>query len=282
MNLWNSWVSFVGRPIPSGPLVAVKRLVAAVLIIDLLAILVFGVWDAALFRAVDGGLVHDGQPYSIDLGPNTGPIWWGLSFLSLALVASGLGGRWILLLAVFAYAQLGHFDWPGDRAIDRICRTVLLMFVFSDVGRAKVPDHVAAWPGDLLRVLLVIVYVDAGLAKLPSRPSWLATELNPLYTVMTSPQVGRLDAATFFPFQPLFAMLGAATLVLELSSPLLLFRRTAPYWALVGVVLHGGLAFTMNLGIFPFAMLALYPPLLEPWRAWLRKALSDRALRSKT
>ena len=35
-------------------------------------------------------------------------------------------------------------------------------------------------------------------------------------------------------------------------------------WLLLGVSLHLGIALTMRLGIFPFAMLALYPVFVHP------------------
>jgi hypothetical protein len=35
-------------------------------------------------------------------------------------------------------------------------------------------------------------------------------------------------------------------------------------WITVGMLFHGALAATMNLGIFPWAMLALYPIWVDP------------------
>ena len=37
------------------------------------------------------------------------------------------------------------------------------------------------------------------------------------------------------------------------------------WWAIFGALLHVGLALTMELGMFPFGMLALYPVLFGPW-----------------
>lgn len=263
--LWNRWVAFVGRPVDSRPFRITKQLIALVLIVDLLAIFVFRADSAALYLAADGGIVGRAQEMSIQLGSWTGPLWWLASLVTLGLVASGRGGRVVLVLAVFAYAQLGHFDWPGDRAIDRICRTTLLIFAFSDVGKARVPERIAAWPGDLIRVLLVVIYLQSGIVKLTSSWSWLSTDLNPLYTIMASPQVGRLDPEFFFGMQPAFAVFGAATLVLEMTAPLLLVRQTAPWWGIFGILLHVGLALTMNLGIFPYAMLCFYVIIMAPW-----------------
>lgn len=264
--LWTWWVRRVERPIDARPYVLLKRLLAAVLMIDLLAIPLFGAWDAVLFTAEHGGIIKHAQPWALTDAVWAGPLWWTTSLVLLAAVASGRGGRWVLLLAVVTLAQLGHLDWSGDRAIDRICRTALLLLAFSNAGRAEVPSHIRGWIGDLIRILLVAIYVDAAFAKLGGW-SWMDPEFNPLYTILTGPQVGRLDPAWFFPYQPLFAVLGGATLCLEFTSPAILVRRLAPFWAIGGAALHLGLALTMDLGIFPYAMLCFYVVLFESW--WL-------------
>ena len=268
---WSAWLSFLDRPFPSWPLVWAKRGVCACLVIDLLAIVVFGAWSGVLYEAVHGGLIR--QPKSWEMLHHVfqdaawiGPFWWSASLVLLGSVALGVGGRWPLILGIVAYAQLGHFDWPGDRGIDRISRTVLLILAFSDVGRAKVPATVSAWPAHLLRLLLVLIYVDAGIAKLDSKPSWFTLgAFNPLYGIMAAPQVGRLSADFFHPYMPVFTFFASGTVILEFTSPVLLFPKIGKYWAIFGAALHVGLAITMNLGIFPYAMLALYPLLLLPW-----------------
>lgn len=265
MRVWERWVGFVGRSVDARPLVQLKRLLAAVLVVDLLAIVVFDAHTAVWFVAEHGGIIGQAQAWSLGSGPWVGPLWWGLSLVLLGAVAAGWGGRIVLVLAIFAYAQFGHFDWSGDRGIDRICRTALLILACSAVGRRDVPERVAGWPGDLIRVLLVAIYLQSGLSKLYSNWSWASTDLNPLYAILSGPQVGVLDPELFFPYQAGFALLGVATLALELTAPIILIRHLAPWWAVFGALLHVGLALTMNLGIFPYAMLCFYVLLFEPW-----------------
>ncbi len=55
-----------------------------------------------------------------------------------------------------------------------------------------------------------------------------------------------------------------ATVALELSS-LLLLTRWAPWWGIVGALMHVGIFSMMELGMFSWGMLALYPIVFAPW-----------------
>jgi hypothetical protein len=161
-------------------------------------------------------------------------------------------------------AQFGHFYVPGDRGIDRLLRMVLLLLLLSEVSSPRRAAQVAAWPADLLRLLLALVYFVAGVAKIGAKPGWTDLTTPELYTIVAQPMVGRLDPMTWYGHPTPFLLGGVFTLVLELSS-VLLITRWGRHWALLGAALHVGLVFTMELGMFPFAMLAFYPVLLSPW-----------------
>jgi hypothetical protein len=186
-----------------------------------------------------------------------------------------------MLLGVLAYAQLGHLFPPGDRAIDRVLRCVLLLLLFTNAHRRLSLGNLLrkraavltmpGWADDVLRLFLVIVYMAAGTAKLMQQPHWLGASGRPvLYRVVTDPLAGRLDPEAWESMSALFFVGGWGTIALELSA-LLLFTRVAPYWALVGATMHVGIAFTMELGMFSWGMLSLYPVLLAPlvtrWRS---------------
>jgi hypothetical protein len=57
---------------------------------------------------------------------------------------------------------------------------------------------------------------------------------------------------------------GGAALVLKLTA-VGLITPWAGYWAVLGCALHVGLALTVELGMFTFGMLALYPVLFGSW-----------------
>jgi hypothetical protein len=194
----------------------------------------------------------------------------------MALVAVGLWVRPATLLGVLAYAQLGALNPAGDRAVDRVIRTALLLLMFSQAhrcyalanrlrGRAPVRET-TAWVADVLRWLLMLIYLSAGFAKLGTG-GWFTPQGDPhLFRIMTSPLDARLDPdlPVLRRLMPLFRVGGWATMALELGAPLML-TRWAPLWASVGLLMHLGIAVLMKLGMFSWGMLALYPVLFGPW-----------------
>jgi hypothetical protein len=57
---------------------------------------------------------------------------------------------------------------------------------------------------------------------------------------------------------------GWLTIGLELASPLLL-TRFRHFWAVGGILMHLGIALTMDLGMFSWGMLSMYLVVLSPW-----------------
>ena len=273
---WTAWRAHVERPIDSRPLRLVRALLAVCLAGDLFAMVWRGALQAVLYPASHGGLAGDPAPWYLLEG-----WWWGgpLLFFVLAIalppLAAGVWTRPAIVAVVLASSQLGHFYIPGDRAIDRLVRTVLLILLFSAASRRAPPARIPAWPVDLIRWILTLMYLQAGIAKLDAKPGFLDTTRPELYEITAAPLVGRLDPVFWADYPLLFAAGGLFTLALELSAPLLL-TRWARYWAVFGAAMHVGIALTMELGMFSFAMLALYPVLLSPWTERALDAI-DRA-----
>lgn len=281
-RLWSWWVARCERPVDIRPLALVRIGAAMVIILDLLRVAQLGLVNDLFRPYAAGGLsqVQDsayivGRWLSPELG---GPVLFGLSLLCLALVALGLAARPAMFIGVLAYAQLGHLYPPGDRAIDRLLRTVLLILVFSDSHRrysvAGGPrlDQTRGWTEDLIKSVLVIVYMSAGISKVLQQPGWLSWSGMPvLYRVMTDPLAAHVDPDWGMNHWGLLRFLGWGTVLMESSAPLL-FTRFAPYWAVAGVGMHLGIALTMDLGMFSYGMLAMYPLLLWPWISrWLAR-----------
>ena len=268
LDLWAKWVAFTARPTDSRPLRWVQILVAVCVIGDLVAMMVRGAYPAILFPRHLGGISEATSPmFAGTWGANNGPILWVLMVASLACVALGIAKRPAQLVALISYAQFGHMYTPGDRGIDRILRTVMLILLFSAVNKKDVPAQVAAWPSDLIRWFLMIIYMAAGVAKLGTASGWLVPQEYPeLYQIMAAPNIGRFDPVWMADFPWVFTAGGWFTFALE-GSAFLLLTRFAPYWAVLGVVMHFGIGVSMELGMFPFGMLALYPVLFAPWIA---------------
>jgi hypothetical protein len=263
--LWQRWTVFTGRQMDSRPLHLVRVFIALAILGDLGAMARRDVLPWILYPGELGGLVmHPSSWYLFEGAVWAGPALWVIAGAAGVLVAVGVGVRPAMVVLLLAYAQLGHLYIPGDRGIDRLLRTVMLLLIFSGSTGSQPAKTVAAWPADLIRWLLMIVYLSAGVAKFGARPGWHALETPELYQIVCSPTTGRLDGMFWYDYGPLFALGGVGAIVLELSA-VLLVTRFSRYWAVLGALLHIGLIFTVELGMFPFGMLALYPVLFGPW-----------------
>lgn len=272
LRLWQAWVRRCAREEDLRPQLLVRVLVPLTVILDQLNVARLGLipW---LYVPWDAGGLSDTQDSFYVLGEifppgEAGFVAWGVMMTCMVLALFGVGTRPAIFIGVLAYAQLGHLHPGGDRAIDRILRIVLLMIMFSDAHKGWPwgrPGMGKAWPADFLRYLLVIIYLAAGIGKLAQQPRWLSIDGMPvLYRVMTDPMAAHMDAVWMQNFYLPLHLMGIATIVLELSSPLIL-TRFAPYWAIVGAGMHIGIFFTMDLGMFSWGMLAIYPLLFAPW-----------------
>lgn len=218
-----------------------------------------------------------------------------LSALGLSL---GWFSRTSALVLLLASGQLAQLSPAADRGIDTLLRNVLLVLACSGAGAcfsldarrkrsAAAPRSVPAWPRYLLIVQLVILYFSAGMLK--QSPPWTSIGgYYALYKVLQQPHYARFSLPHEFlaALYPLLQLATLLTLVFErlaIALPLLLWlRRTRErggrlrsllngsrlleIWIALGVTFHLGLAFGLELGIFPWGCLALYPALARPER----------------
>lgn len=226
---------------------------------------------------------------------------------ALVCFTLGLGTRVSGVVAILLYSQLARILPLGDRGIDLMMRNVLCVLVFSRSHATLSIDawlrtrswwgsgeDVPAWPRHLLILQLVVMYFFAGIQK--TAISWLPLGgYGALYIVLQDPHIARLDWSGLASVYPITQLSTFVTHTFEVTAPICLlayhFRstdgdgrlrrffkrfRVHHVWIAVGVFLHVGIALTMNLGIFPFAMLALYwawfhPDELRGAAAWLRR-----------
>jgi len=208
-------------------------------------------------------------------------------------------------------AQAALINGPGDRAIDRLIRIVLLILVLSPAGKVWSLDakwrtgsfrgelgSAPAWPRYLILGQLVVMYCGAGLAK--GGTAWYPWGgYRALYLTLQDPILAAADFRWLAQPVPYLAtrVATAVTHLWELSAPLVLvaayYHRRPDRGALlqhlfqrlpvrnvyvaVGILFHLMLAATLRLGIFPFAVLACFPAFFGPdelaqfW-LWLRRA----------
>jgi hypothetical protein len=273
-RVWNWWLDRCDKTMDARPLALMRILLPLCVIADLLRVVQLGLLDDVFLTYAQGGLSRVQDPHLVItdwFGASAGGIVLVITLVCMALSMAGVWFKPALLVGILAYSQLGHLYPPGDRAIDRLVRSGLLVLLFSNahkrfsLSKAKAMVRIPAWPADFIRFLLVVVYLSAGLAKLIQQPGWLSlTAEPPLLRIMTDPMAADLEPLFWSSFPGLFRLGGFGTILFELSSPLLLTRH-AHKWAVVGVFMHLGIAATMTLGMFSWGMLSFYPLLLAPF-----------------
>ena len=270
---WAQWLGWMGQTVDPRPLALVRIAVPVCILADLARLAQLGLLSAVYTPFDRGGLNRTPSPHAVMenwFGDDGAWIALAVTVICMLLVATGRWMRPAIVVGVLAYAQLGHIFPPGDRAIDRLLRTVLLVLLFSGANGAfawgtERLRRVPAWPMHFLRLFLALVYTSAGIAKLIQQPGWVSLRADPpLLRILIDPMASTLDPAFWAQFPDLFRVLGMGVIVLELTS-VLLVTRWGPFWALGGVLMHAGIWATMALGMFSPGMLAVYPVLLAPW-----------------
>jgi hypothetical protein len=295
---WRWWVGLWARKESPRILAIIRILVAIVLLYDFLHVarlgLVVTLWGAPEAGGLPDIASRDPIPELYQWLPWTADtpwIAWGVMVGALVCLLVGFLTPAAALVALLMSAQLAQVLPLGDRGIDLMLRNVLMILAFSGCGGTWSIDarlfgerrEVPAWPRHLLVLQLLVMYLMAGVQK-AGVTWWPWGGYAALYLVLQDPSIAAWNFKWLDRVYPLTQVATAATMVFELGAgPMILawwYRdtRTRPgrlravfnrldlhkWWMLVGVLLHVGIAATMALGIFPYAMLALYPAFFHP------------------
>lgn len=226
---------------------------------------------------------------------------WGLYFTVLgSLFAFGTGffTRFSGLIFLVTYAQTAIINDQADRGIDRMIRIVILILLFSRSGDALSIDAkwrtgrwmgdgrlMPSWPRYVIILQIVVMYWCAGVEKFAV--TWFPWGgYSALYIILQDPIFAVMDFSFLgSPWMyPLTQLSTAISHLWEWTFPVILlayyFRDTRErpgrlrhfflkwdirlWYVCVGAVFHVLLAGSLHLGIFPAAMLALYPVFFHP------------------
>jgi hypothetical protein len=227
--------------------------------------------------------------------PDTALLLWRVAAASAVLFLFGALHRPAGLVLTFALAELGHAQ-PDNDGFDRLMRLAVPILTLAQanacfsadawvrrrLGKAS-PALVPAWPRYLLAMQLAWMYFSA--AHNRDDPAWWPLGgFAAIGQVLADPHFARFPAGSLAFLYPLTQLATGATMLFELSAPLMLLNRdlygnharggrltefVRKYhvrfaWLALGALLHLGIVLTMQLGMFPFGMLALYPAFLHP------------------
>ncbi len=296
--MWRTWVGIWSKEERPSVLAVVRILVAVVILADFATIHHLGLIEVLFTPQEIGGLpdVSDRNPVPelyrwFTATPAVAHGAWGAVMLSATCFGLGLLTPLSGAVLVLVYAQLAQVLPLGDRGIDMMLRNIVCILSFSACGRVWGLDAVLfgrrdvapAWPRHLIVLQVAAMYFLAGIQKLAL--SWTPVGgYSALYLILQDPSIARHDFGWLRDVYPLTQLASLMTVCFEYTACLIplvywfratrerpgrlraWFNRVQPirYWLSVGVLLHLGIAATMALGIFPWAMLALYPAFFHP------------------
>jgi hypothetical protein len=237
-----------------------------------------------------------GSPAVRLLGGPTEAVLQGL--LLTATIASmfmvvGLFGRVPILVAAvctnIAFAQNADVTGGGDALLGNALFLLLLADATATLsldcrwrtGRFVDATPVAAWPRKLALVQLAIVYTVTGVQKLVSS-AWTPLDgFSALYQILQSPQWARspgfIEATDGWLVLPA-ALMSLATIVWEVGFFMVLIKpRWRGLFAVVGVGIHIGILLLMEVGIFSWLSMSLYPTMFPRQCGALVARFSRRA-----
>ena len=269
----------------------------------------------------DGGIRNlYGTPLVRFLGGATSRVvfslFWGSVTLAI-MMALGLGGRIVILGLSVSYYGLIALNYDISGGFDLLYTNGLWILWLSSCTKTWSLDCVllrrrwstdqliSAWPRYLLLFQLLLTYFSTGIQKVS--PNWSPSGYyTALYWALSDPSWYKIHP-DFWAHRITFFLTQVGTAVTwhwEQCAPLLLlilyYRKTKEQsgflrgvfnkydlrkaWVFVGVCLHVGILFTMEVGPFSFVALAYYLNLLHPseirsfcsnLRSWLKQKRSQ-------
>ena len=290
------WIALWDRREAPDVLALIRIGVGLVLLGDFLTVWRLGLVVPLMASADAGGMALESSPAWLG-GTEAGAHWLhaGLVVASLSLVL-GSATRTSAIVLMLLSAQWQMLLPEADRAIDVLLRNVLLLLGLSSAGARWSVDArlrtgswegdgapVLAWPRYLMVLQVVVMYFTAGVQKY-GQHWWPWGGWTGLYVILNDWSYAR------FPFhwlemQPFYLstqVMTAVTMAWQWTYPVVLihyfppptapgrfrraFERYRLHWAwiAIGATFHVLIAGTMELGIFPWGMLAVYPAFLHP------------------
>jgi hypothetical protein len=219
----------------------------------------------------------------------------GVAFVGAAASTVGLGGRLVLLLTQQCAVALTSQNASAHGGYDTLLAVGFLMLACSACNRTLSvdcwlrlrawtdPHDYLAWPRHALMLQLLCMYGMTGLQKIGL--SWTPLGgYSALYYVLSDPTWVRGDLGDLRPLSAGLAVFTAVSWHWEQLAPLLLlhyyYRATRehpgrlrawfvrhdvrPFFALVGLFLHGGVLVLLDVGPFSLVALSYYLCLWSP------------------
>lgn len=291
---WRAWVELMDRREPPTALALVRIAAAFVLLCDYLYVWHVGLIDP-LWSRYPAGFATGYTGWADSLGVSAFGLW-AIATGALVCVLLGAATRVACIVFVLVSAQQSAIAPDSESAIDMLMRIVFVTLALSGCNarwsvdawiRRRIGKPMAAlvpaWPRLLLLMQVVWVYFSAGQNK-ASQDWGPLGGFTALANALLDPHNGRLPPGLVSALYPLTRVATALTITFELTALFYLLwlyfaatadrpgrlRRFANRWRLrwiwfsLYVCFEIGIAVGLELGAFPYGMLALAPVLLLP------------------
>jgi hypothetical protein len=183
-------------------------------------------------------------------------IWIGNgAFLaSLLLFALGVAPRLMVIAALILHVSFLHRNMAVAYGVDTISCFFLFFLTFADYRRDRdyKPGDLQATLGSmayrLFQIQICIIYGYSGLKKLKGIAWWNG---DAVWQTLADPQLARFDFSWMAHFPVLLAAATFTTLAWEIYFPAVIwFKRARLPFLLLGIFLHLGIGFGINLPFF--------------------------------
>jgi hypothetical protein len=298
------WVQFWDLREPADSLAVLRIGLALVVLCDFAAVGRFGLVAPLWAPIEDGGIGPAAYAapscwfYEVfGASAFNAGLLFTLACVATASLCIGWCTRSSALALLLAYSQLAQLSPASDRGIDTLLRNVLIILVFAPSGATFSADarlrtgrwisdaRVVAWPRYLIVVQLIVMYFSAGMQK--QSQAWTSLGgYSALYLVLHQPHYAAFSLphewlVTFSPVLRISTFVSVWFERLSIFVPWLMRLRATrdrpgrlravvnrthllEIWVVLGITFHLGLALTLQLGIFPWGCIALYPAFFPP------------------
>lgn len=205
--------------------------------------------------------------------------FWGVALMALLL---GYRARFaavaVWLLTLWFHFRNPTFTNGGDEVL-RLCTFYVALGFLALPPAARAlsldrlrekrrqpgphpPARMPAWPLRLIQIQIALVYFVSGFWKVFGPPWW---DGSALYYALDNSAFSRFGVPDWAWLRIPFTATTLAVAWWEFLFPALVtWKRTRRATLLFGVALHGLILVFMNIGLFPFVMVGLYPVFLKP------------------
>ncbi len=282
MNPIQAWNVFWFRPVSARPLAAF-RIVMGFLTLAHLGLL----WCDLDYWLTDQGMLQGTESRDFAGVWRPSPLQWvqdpasvrvfmGTTALVATLFTLGWKTRVNGILLYLMVLSIHHRNIATNSGPDNVLLLMLFYLMLSPCGAAYSLDArrdarrrgtlaealILPWAQRLIQLQLCLIYLDTAVLKC-NGGTWLGGTA--MHFVFYNRELGRFDLSALTQYPILINVLTTGTLFVEFALAFLLwFRATRTWMIFLGLALHTGVLFVVNVPLFGELMTACYLTFLTP------------------